>query len=425
MLRSIAPVAALLLSAAFLLMGNGLQNTLTPVRGSLDGFSSLALGLLGGGYYAGFALGCLGGPTIVRRAGHIRAFAAMVAVASAAALLQAMFVNEFAWILFRAATGVCMAVLFMVIESWLGEKSTNETRGRIFSVYIVINLSVVSIGQLLLTLDDATSFVLFALASILVSLAAVPLAMTTSEQPHAPQVVQIRLTRLYRISPVGMMGAFAVGLANGAFWMLGPVYAQSSGGGATATATFMAIGAIAGALGQWPLGYASDRMDRRRVVVCACIGACVAGIAMFAFGGVSPTARLVCVAAFCAFAIPVYSLVAAHLNDTVEGDGFVEAAGALLLTFSLGAVAGPIVGSAAMSVLGPAGLFAYTAVIHLLLIAFTVFRMRTRAVDPSAERGDFVEASVHAITVAPVEPFGDGEPEPETENENKPSEPAA
>ena len=178
MIRALGPVAALLLSVAFLLMGNGLQNTLTPVRADLDGFSSIGLGLLGGGYFAGFGLGCLLGPRWVRRAGHIRAFPAMVAVASSATLLQAVFVDVAAWIAFRFVSGVCIAVLFMIIESWLNERATNETRGFVFSAYIVVNLTVVTLGQLMLVLDHPLNFSLFALASLLVSLAAVPPAIT-------------------------------------------------------------------------------------------------------------------------------------------------------------------------------------------------------------------------------------------------------
>lgn len=403
MLRALAPVGALLLSASFLLMGNGLQTTLTPVRADVDGFSRLALGLIGGAYYAGFALGCFAGPSIVRRAGHIRTFAAMVAIASSATLLQALFVHAAAWIPFRIATGMCISILLMVIESWINEKATNETRGQVFSAYTIINLTVLTIGQMMLTLDDVRSFTLFALASILVSLAAVPLTMTTSEQPHAPNLVRIRLGRLYRMSPVGVAGAFCVGMANGAFWTLGPVYVQGVGGDATAAAIFMSVGAIAGAVGTWPLGRASDKVDRRKIILLAAFGAACAGIAVWILGEVSPAARLACVFLFGAFAIPGYALVGAHMNDMVEGDGFVEAAGALLLTWSLGAVVGPILASQAMSAVGPGALFAYTATVHVVLILFTVIRMRARAAAPDEQRGDFMEATVHTITVAQVD----------------------
>jgi len=405
MSKTLGPVAALLLSVALLLMGSGLQNTLTPVRAGIENFSALSVGGLGAGYYGGFVLGCLAGPWLVRRAGHIRTFAAMVAIASAAALIHPLFVDVTVWVAMRVVTGFCLAGLFMIIESWLNEKATNETRGLIFSVYLVINLSVVTIGQLMMMLDDPANFALFTLASILVSLAAVPLSMTRSEQPTPPSVVRLRLVRLFRLSPVGVVGAFVVGMSNGAFWMLGPVFASKLGAGGDSAAIFMACGAVAGALGQWPLGRASDRMDRRRLIVLACGLGAAAGVCMWTFGGGSETIRLACIFAYGMFAIPLYALVAAHMNDMVEADGFVEAASGLLLTFSIGAVLGPILGSAAMDLFGTLALFAFTALAHLVLAMFTLLRMRVRDAASEEERGDFTDAIMQAQTVAQVDPL--------------------
>lgn len=419
MIRALGPVTALLLSAAFLLMGNGLQNTLTPVRGDLDGFSNLALGLLGGGYFAGFGIGCLLGPYWIRRAGHIRTFAAMVAVASSATLLQAVFVDVTAWIIFRFVSGVCIAVLFMIIESWLNARATNETRGVVFSAYIVINLTVVTLGQLMLVLDDPQTFTLFALASILVSVAAVPLAMTRASQPDPPKTTQLRLKRLYRLSPVGIVGAFVTGMANGPFWSLGPVFAQSAApsDGAAAAAVFMAVGAIAAAIGQWPLGRASDKIDRRKVILVACFGASAAGIMTAVFGGGdSATTRLLCVAAFGAFAVPLYSLVVAHMNDMIEGDGFIEAAGGMLLTYAFGAILGPIAASAAMSMFGFSSLFFWTALTHACFFVFVLCRLRIRAPSADDERGEFADAVLQAQTVANLDVVSAPGAPPETED---------
>lgn len=411
MIRALAPVAALLLSVALLLAGNGLQNTLAPVRASLEGFSPLALGGLGAAYYVGFGTGCLLGPWFVRRAGHIRTFAAMVAIASAAALIHPLFVDPAVWQGMRFVTGTCFAVLFMVIESWLNEKATNETRGIVFSVYIVVNLGMVSLGQLLVTLDDPKAFSLFALASILVSVAAVPLAMTKSEQPMPPANVRVRLLKLYKLSPVGVVGVLAVGLTNGAFWSLGPVFAEKAGGSAQAAAIFMAVGALAGAIGQWPLGRSSDKMDRRRVIIFASVGAILGGVGAATLGNASETARLGSVFVYGAFALPLYALAAAHMNDMVEHDGFVEAAGGLLLTFAIGAAIGPLFASAAMSAWGQSSLFLYTAAVHVLLITFTIYRMTRRDTVAEEDRGEFADASVMAQTVATVESFADAEDE--------------
>ena len=416
MIRALAPVAALLLSVALLLAGNGLQNTLAPVRASLEGFTPLALGGLGAAYYIGFGLGCFFGPSLVRRAGHIRTFAAMVAIASAAALIHPLFIDPTVWQSMRFVTGICFAVLFMVIESWLNEKATNETRGVVFSVYIVVNLGMVSLGQLLVTLDDPKAFSLFALASILVSVAAVPLAMTKSEQPSPPANVRVRLVKLYKLSPVGVIGVLAVVLTNGPFWSLGPVFAEKAGGSAQAAAIFMAIGALAGAIGQWPLGRTSDKMDRRRVIIFASFGSILGGVGAAVFGDTSEAARLASVFVFGAFALPLYALSAAHMNDMVEQDGFVEAAGGLLLTFAIGAAIGPMLASAATSAWGQSSLFLFTASIHVLLICFTVYRMTRNESVSEEERGEFANASVMAQTVATIESIAeDNDEEPVTQ----------
>ncbi len=403
MFSTLAPVAALLLSVAFLLMGSGLQNTLVPVRAEIEGFQALALGGLGAAYYFGFMIGCIAAPLIVQRAGHIRSFVAMVSIGSSVALVHPIFVEPWTWIGLRIITGFCLAGLFMIIESWLNEQATNESRGVIFSTYLGINLSVITIGQLLITIDDPEAFSLFALASILVSLAAVPLSLTRSQEPVAPNRVKLRILRLYRMSPVGLVGSFSVGLSNGAFWTLGPVFASVSGDGAESAAVFMAVGALAGAAGQWPIGRLSDRMDRRIIIMIACLLAAIADLLMAIFGSDNPTFRLICVAGFGVFALPIYALAAAHMNDMVTDSGFVEAAGGLLLTFSIGAVLGPLAASAAISLMGPAGLFSVIAAVHLSMTVFVASRMRIRRAKPNDERGDFTEAALAAQTVAAVE----------------------
>jgi MFS family permease len=403
MFSALAPVAALLLSVAFLLMGSGLQNTLVPVRAEIEGFQALVLGGLGAAYYFGFMIGCIAAPLIVQRAGHIRSFVAMVSIGSSVALVHPIFVEPWTWIGLRIITGFCLAGLFMIIESWLNEQATNESRGVIFSTYLGINLSVITIGQLLITIDDPEAFSLFALASILVSLAAVPLSLTRSQEPVAPNRVKLRILRLYRMSPVGLVGSFSVGLSNGAFWTLGPVFAAVSGDGAESAAIFMAVGALAGAAGQWPIGRLSDRMDRRIIIMISCLLAAIADLLMAIFGSDNPTFRLICVAGFGVFALPIYALAAAHMNDMVTDSGFVEAAGGLLLTFSIGAVLGPLAASAAISLMGPAGLFSVIAAVHLSMTVFVASRMRIRRAKPNDERGDFTEAALAAQTVAAVE----------------------
>lgn len=414
MTAAFAPITALLLSVALLLMGNGLQGTLLPVRANLEAFSATDIGILGSAYFFGFAAGCLYGPRLIRRAGHIRAFAALVAIASCVVLVHSLFLNAYLWWVLRAMTGFCFAVLYMIIESWLNEKSTNETRGFVFSLYTIINLTVITIGQLMLGLDRPEGFPLFLLASILVSLAAVPVALTKAEAPAPVLSVKIRLGHLYRLSPVGVVGCLAVGLANGSFWALAPVFAQDKGADTWGVAIFMSTAVLAGALGQWPLGRLSDKMDRRRVIIAAACGSAIAGILFVVWAPPWDLGLLALIFLFGLFAFPIYGLSVAHMNDYVEPDGYVEAASGLLLVFALGAVIGPIVASTLTSYFGPDALFGMTAAVQLSLAGFAFYRMRKRAPAPEEEHVTFAESLNLAQTVSTVDLTADdaetGEP---------------
>ena len=225
MKRILLPVAPLLIGVAILLTGQGLQGTLLPVRANLEGFSTLSIGLMGGAYFFGFTLGCLRGSTLVRKVGHIRVFAAMTAAASAAPLLHGLWQEVWLWWLLRFITGYRFAVLYVVIESWLNEQSTNETRGAVFSAYTLITLTVLAAGQQMLLLYDPQKMALFAIASAIVSIAAIPVVLSVAPSPvHSETVVRLDLRRLMVISPTGAIGCLAAGLANGSFWALAPVF---------------------------------------------------------------------------------------------------------------------------------------------------------------------------------------------------------
>ncbi|HLT76771.1 MAG TPA: MFS transporter, partial [Ferrovibrio sp.] len=180
---AIAPVGALLLSVALLLTGNGLQGTLLPVRASMENFSALSIGVLGASYYSGFVVGCMVTPRLIQRVGHIRLFTAMVAAASATPLLHALVVTPVFWWVLRALTGLFLASLYLIIESWLNERATSANRGMVFTTYTTVNFTVLTLGQLLMLTDDPKNFPLYTIASILVSLAAIPVALTRSPQP--------------------------------------------------------------------------------------------------------------------------------------------------------------------------------------------------------------------------------------------------
>ena len=392
MSATFAQIAALLLSAAILLMGNGLQLTLLPLRAQVEAFSTIQIGIIGSAYYIGFAAGCFWGPHLVKRVGHIRTFTAMVAVASAAPLIHNIWLSAEVWWLLRAASGFCLATLFMIIESWINEKATNENRGVVFSVYTIISLTVVTLGQLMINLSAIESFVLFSVASVLVSLAAVPLALSKATAPAQVQTVRIRLIYLFRLSPIGVIGAFFVGMQQGAFWSLGPVFAERIGLDTLAITLFMSTAVLGGAIGQWPLGKLSDRIDRRKVLVGACVAAAAISTSIRFVYPTLGEGVLLLTLLWGITAFPLYSICAAHMNDHVEEGGFVEASSGLLLIFAIGAILGPLIVSPFMTLRTPYALFGWIAAFQLLLAVFAVYRMRVRERVPESERGDFVES---------------------------------
>ncbi|WP_208948163.1 MFS transporter [Segnochrobactrum spirostomi] len=388
MVSSLRPILSLLLGAAFILAGNGLQFTLLPLRGEAEGFSAIALGLLGSAYYVGFVAGCLLGPYLVLRAGHIRAFAAMVSIASAVVLGYTMTVDPVLWSILRAITGFCLAGLYLIIESWLNDSATNQNRGLVMSAYIVVNFATITIGQMLVTLNPVKSFASFALASMLASVAVVPVALTRSAQPAPIALIRFSPKRLYRSAPVGLVGAFMIGVANGAFWSLGPLFATGSGLGVDDAAMFMSTAVIAGALAQWPVGRLSDSFDRRKVLAVLLVGAAFSGIALW-LTPLSPTTLAVLAFVFGALTLPGYSLAAAHAYDNTPRGGYVETAAGILLSNGLGSVFGPSLASLLVIRLGPGALFLFTAITQVVLLAFILWRVSVRSPRPSAEKSGF------------------------------------
>ncbi len=418
MIGTIATIGALLVSASILLTGNGLQGTLISVRANLEAFSKPEIGLLVSGYFAGYIAGSLLAPALIMRAGHIRAFAVFAAIASATALIYALAVHPIAWIALRVVMGFCFCGLYMVIESWLNERTPRETRGRVFSVYRIIDLGSNMGGQLLLTVADPMGFPLFCFVSILICLSLVPVAMTRSKVPTPVKGARVRLGKLYRASPLGLAGCFAVGLANGAFWGLAPIFVQGAGHPVSTVAYFMSLTVLGGAIFQWPIGYASDRVDRRKVLIANAVVAAMLGAALAVLWNTSIPILLGLGLLYGGAIMPLYSLSVAHTNDHVAPTDFVEASGGLLLVFGTGATIGPFAASFAMQHLGGWALFPYTAGVHGLLVLFGLYRMTRRPPVPVEEQESFVSVPRTSPVAAKLDPRG----EPERSGESNQSE---
>ncbi|WP_162901314.1 MFS transporter [Breoghania sp. L-A4] len=397
MAKTLNPIAALLLSVALMLLGHGLQGTLLPVRADLEGFSELAVGAMSSAYFAGFVVGCVVAPYAILRAGHIRAFAALVSIGSASALLYAVIPDPVAWALIRCIYGFTLAGFYMIVESWLNERATNANRGALMSTYIIINMAAIMAGQLVLTAVDPSGFTAFVLASVAVSLAVVPISMTRSEQPAPITFVRFRPLELYRTSPAAMVGCLLIGIANGTTWTLAPLYARQIGLSTDQAAYFASAIIFGGVLAQWPIGRLSDRMDRRYVLIGLCG---VTGLVATLIAVVAPSTAIMAIgmAALVGFtAQPAYSIAAAHAYDHVEADGFVETSSGLLLANGIGSTIGPITAAVMMGMMGPSGMFVMIAVVEFALAGYIIYRLTVRQAPLQSTRTDFDLAATSQV----------------------------
>ncbi|HUO93419.1 MAG TPA: MFS transporter [Rhizomicrobium sp.] len=408
MASQIYSIGAILLSTAFLLLGYGLTNTLVPLRAHLEGFSQLEIGLLGSFYYGGFVIGCFLMPKLLARVGHIRSFAVMASLTAATVLIHPIIVNPFVWLVVRAAFGFCAAGVYMVIESWLNDRATNDNRGRILSAYVAVNLGSIMLGQWLLPIASPKGPELFSLAAVLYALCVVPVGMTLLPQPSAQAAPKLRVRRMIQRSPVGIAGVTAVGLANGAFWTLGPVYAISLGFSTTGIATFMSAFVLGGTLIQLPLGRLSDHFDRRWIIAAVSAAAALGGVALALLGrsGAHVPWLLYPLALFFGAAmLPLYSLSIAHANDRLDRSEFLEASATLLMVNALASVAGPTLAAIVTAATGMSSLFLYTAGVHTLMVAFTLSRMVVVRPSREADREQFVvmpqQSSAGAVELDP------------------------
>jgi MFS family permease len=401
MAKDLVPVAALLLTTAILLVGQGLQGILLPVEAARHGFSTLEIGAMGSLYFTGFIAGSLLGPRLVARAGHIRTFAALATTASIVPLLMALVAQPDAWVALRGLTGFCFAGLFMTIESWLNERAENAARGRIFAAYSTINLVALMGGQLLLNIPDASGFARFMLSAILVSLAVVPVSMTRLPEPKPSPAAPLDLKGLFKISPVAVICALGIGAANAIFWSLAPVYAESLGQGFAAH--FMTIAVLGAALAQIPLGRWSDQGDRRRVIVILCVVAALAGVILALAARQWLPVLLVLPAGFLfgASALSVWAIVVAHANDAAKPGQFVQLSSGLLLVYGIGAALSPVVTALIAGVGGFGGIFAVTAASHAAMAVYAIYRMGVRNVMP---RGRFFASPRTSTNVFKLDP---------------------
>lgn len=390
---------ALLLAIGLVMMGNGLQGTLLGIRSEAAGYSILVAGIVMAGYFAGFLAGSRYAEYVLSRVGHVRVFAALASTASTSVLVHAVTESPYIWFVMRFAFGLCMAGIYVVAESWLNDLATNKNRGTLLSVYMVVTMGGVSVGQLLLNVADTSGFALFVLASILVSMSLVPISLSATSSPRMPTFSSMPVAELAKIVPTGLVTSFFGGFAAGALFGVGAVYASFVGMSTARVSLFLAAPMIGSVLTQLPIGWLSDRVPRRGMIFA--ISAIATAIALVLVGveAGSWTAVLL-MAGLGGVMFPLYSLGIAYTNDFLAPEKLLGASGTLVRVNGTGAVAGPLVTAALMATIRPAAFFAVVAAAHAAIGLYVLYRMFVvEAIDIDEQRR-FVPLPVRASAVA-------------------------
>jgi MFS family permease len=390
MLVSLRSVFSLMLSTLLMMVGFGLASYVMPVRSVAEGWSTLTISLIATGYTLGFTISCIITPKFVLRVGHVRVFAALITLLSIAILMCGLVVDWRAWIFFRAISGFAISGSYLVIESWLNERVTNENRGMLFSLYLITTMVGTIGGQYLVPLGDPTNSSLFILCGVLFSLALLPTALSSSAMPAPPAQANFDVPGLYRRSPVAVVGAFLAGAMSGAWLNLGGVFTQKIGLSTAEGATLLAALLAGSAISQIPIGRTSDRIDRRIVMVgCGIVGV-VSCLAMVAFVGSSPLVLYIIAAFVGSVLFPIYALNVAHANDLAAPNEYVEVSSGMMITYGIGTVSGPLMVGPVMDHFGPPSLFVLLAVYFALYAAYAAWRIAQRGhTDGLVSKTDF------------------------------------
>ncbi len=387
MMASFNNVRTLLVAIFVLMAGSGFLSTLIAIRLEQGGQGSLVIGLAATAYFGGLTLGAMRVSRLIARVGHIRAFAAFVSFYSASSLTYAIIDLPAVWVALRFADGFVMSGVFVCLESWLNRVARPENRSGILAAYMISLYAGQAVGQFLLNLGDNYPALPFMASAVLLSLSVLPVALTKIEQPIMETVERFSLKRLYEASPLGIVGTASTGMILGAFYALGAVYVQRVGLPLSQIALFTSCVITGGVALQYPLGRLSDRFDRRRVIIGVMLMTAVlsAGLAMMQ----QPAAIFILGALFGGVSFALYPLSLAHSNDHLEEDERVGASSGLVMVYSVGAMGGPMVGSAAMGIFGPVGLFAVIAAISLASAMFGFWRMAVSKPVPDVDQQDF------------------------------------
>ncbi len=367
---------ALMTGMLLLMLGNGLQGTLLGVRGALENIDANWLGLIMSAYFIGFLGGSRIAPLMLKRVGHVRVFAALGSLASAAFILYAAFVDPVVWLILRLIVGFCFSGIYVVAESWLNDAADNETRGKALSLYLIVQMAGIVLGQLLLNVADPAGYGLFVMISVLVSISFAPILLSTGPAPVFETTRPMTLRELTSASPLACFGTFVLGGIFSALFAMAPVYATRIELSIGQISFFITMIYLGGMLFQYPIGWLSDRIDRRVLIInVTFLGFIVSVVSFF-----TTNLNLLYVLMFCLGGLsnPLYSLLIAYANDYLEPDQMPAASGGLLFINGVGAMSGPAIVGALMNAYGSEYFFVFTATLMLVISVYGIYRMSVR-----------------------------------------------
>ncbi|MBO6791315.1 MAG: MFS transporter [Dinoroseobacter sp.] len=399
MLNVLGSSWALLLGLMLLMVGNGMQGTLLGIRGDIEGFSTLSLSIVMSAYFAGFLFGSRAAPEMIRRVGHVRVFAALGSLVSAALILFPVATDPISWTALRIVIGFCFSAVYVTSESWLNNSTTNETRGQALALYVIVQMVGIVLAQILLGFGDPSGYVLFIIPSVLVSLAFAPILLSVTPTPAFESTAPMSFRKIFEVSPLGCVGLFLLGGVFSAMFGMGAVYATQIGLTVREISVFIAMMYVGGVVLQYPIGWASDRMDRRRLIVLVAAG-CVLSTLIGLTGIGDYTGLLVASFLIGGTANPLYALLLAYTNDYLDNDDMASASARLVFINGTGAIAGPLITGWLMSTIGPHGFFLFIGTLMGLLIFYGGYRMTQRPALSVEDTGLFTPILPSATTVA-------------------------
>lgn len=390
---------ALFLGMGLIMLGNGLQSSLLGVRASLEDFGTSVTGLVMSGYFLGLIFGCHCVPKMVGRVGHIRTFGALASLASTSILVQAVFVDPWVWWAMRLVTGFSYSGLYIVAESWLNEAADNGARGKLLSFYMIVSLGGMAGGQLMLNIASPSGFKLFVLVSLMISMAVIPILLSAAHAPQFDSLEKVSIIQLYKVSPLGSIGMLVSGMLMGAIFGMGAVYATDIGMSVKKVSIFMGTLILGGFVFQYPLGWLSDCIGRRKVILFSSVFGAL--ISFFIIGYANESWLFFALLAIVGgLTMPLYALCGVHTNDYLTPTQMVAASGTLVLLSAIGATIGSPLTAFAMEIFGPQAFYGSICAMLSSITLFSLWRLTQRADVEAEDRGNFVVMASSPLSAA-------------------------